>query len=96
MPFSQKRICKECGQEFIATNPAQVYCKRDHYRKCPICGKEYLVKRTNLPDPPRACSKDCINKKRRQTNLELYGVEDSGNMASSREKRKKTCLERNI
>ena len=88
------RICKECGQEFVPTNPSQVYCKRPHYRKCPICGKEYLVKRTNLGDPPRACLGECSKELRRRTNLKRYGVEDSGNMKSSIEKRRRTCLER--
>ena len=86
--------CKECGQLFIPTNSSQNYCKKDHYRQCPICGKTYLVKRTCLNDPPRACLGDCSKELRRRTNLERYGVEDSGNMKSSLEKRKRTCLER--
>ena len=88
------RICKECGETFIPTNPSQVYCKKQHYRKCPICGKEYLVKRNCLNDPPRACLGECSKELRRITNLKRYGVEDSGNMKSSLDKRRKTCMER--
>ena len=54
------KICKECGQEFEATNPRQAYCSREHRRPCPVCGKPVLIK--YLSDPTPRCA-DCRGKK---------------------------------
>lgn len=54
------KICKECGQEFEATNPRQSYCTREHYRPCPVCSKPVLIK--YLSDPTPRCQ-DCRAKK---------------------------------
>ena len=94
MSYSIERVCKECGEVFIATNPAQKYCKKQHYRKCPICGKEYAVRRADLNDPVRACLGECSTKLRYRTNLEKYGTTDPGNRKEAIEKRRQTCLER--
>lgn len=51
------KICKECGQEFVPDSPRQIYCKREHYRPCPICGKP--VKAVYLNEAPRCCSSIC-------------------------------------
>lgn len=51
-----KKICKECGKEFEASNARQQYCSRQHFRPCPVCGKPVAIK--YLSDPTPKCS-DC-------------------------------------
>lgn len=66
------KICKECKKEFNAKNNRMVYCDRDHYRICPICGNKFLVKRKlslNIKD--LTCSKECAKKKEIITRKEL-------------------------
>ena len=54
------KICRFCGKSFIPNSNNQVYCKGPHYRKCPVCGKEYLEDNVdNLKKPPVACSYEC-------------------------------------
>ena len=55
----EMRKCKECGKMFQPKGREQ-YCSNDHYRPCPICGAEVLVK--YLSDPPRKCD-NCRGKK---------------------------------
>lgn len=56
------RICMfdNCGNEFVPMNANQHYCKCDHFRTCPICGKSFKVK--NLVTPAETCSKSCGHK----------------------------------
>lgn len=89
------RKCKVCGEEFIPNSCYQMYCKRPHYRICPVCGKSYVE--TNLGKfkrPPTACSQKCKFKRVRKTSMEKYGVPAPGNNPSAREKSKKTMQER--
>lgn len=51
-----KKICKECGKEFEATNGRQKYCTGPHFRPCPMCGKQVEVK--YLSDDTPKCA-DC-------------------------------------
>ena len=54
------KLCKFCGEEFTPRSNRQIYCNREHYRRCPACGKMYLEKFTeNLSKPPRLCSSRC-------------------------------------
>lgn len=94
MSYAQKRICKECGKEFIAKSPRQFYCKDDHYRPCPVCGKSVLVKPNTWNDPPRCCSKECMVKLKEKTCLDKYGTVDPGNSEVAKEKRRQTCLDK--
>lgn len=73
--MQEKRICKECGKEFIATNGMQMFCKNDHYRMCVICGKEFLLPKSVLgaKDARVTCSKKCSAELRRRTNIDKYG-----------------------
>lgn len=68
------KICKECKKEFEARNNKMIYCDKEHYRICPICGKKFLVKRKqSLSIENLTCSKECAKKKELQTreNLEI-------------------------
>jgi len=49
-----KKICKECGKEFEATDGRQKYCNRQHFRPCPVCGK--LIEVIHLSNPTPKCS----------------------------------------
>lgn len=49
-----KKICKECGKEFEATDGRQKYCTRQHFRPCPVCGK--LIEVIYLSNPTPKCS----------------------------------------
>ena len=89
MGYSLKK-CKECGELFKPNSSKQSYCKKDHYRPCPICSKPVIVKSFN--DPPRCCSKECSTKLRQQTCLEQYGTIDAGNSEIAKAKRRATNL----
>lgn len=51
---SSVKICKICGSEFSSDSNTAIYCTRDHYRPCPICGEP--VRFLNPDEPPRTCS----------------------------------------
>lgn len=58
------RICKLCGKKFNPETNTQIYCKDDHYKKCVVCGSEFLIKRNadgNIvtQDIPVTCSEKC-------------------------------------
>ena len=61
-----KKICKCCGKEFETNSPQKIYCDRDHYLPCPICGKPVLKKGNDFTIPPRCCSSKCTHEKRKQ------------------------------
>lgn len=87
------RNCKECGKPFIPSGPRQQYCKGDHFRCCPICGKPYLVK--NCGDTElRACSSECIAEKKKRTLMNRYGVTNANNIPGVSDRRKKTNIEK--
>ena len=87
------KICKECGLPFESRGRGS-FCKRDHYRPCPICGIPVKIKNRAFGDPPRCCSAECARKLATKTNIERYGVADAGNSEESKNKRKRTCQER--
>lgn len=53
--------CEICGDEFTPTQKTQKYCKKKHYKKCPICGKKYLLKNNRVT---KTCSNSCANEYR--------------------------------
>lgn len=59
----QIRICKACGKEFHPREYRDMYCTRDHYKECVICGKLFLYdpRRVN-PNESNTCSKECKGK----------------------------------
>lgn len=87
-----EKICKECGQPFLAKNSRQIYCSREHFRSCPVCGKTYKVNNAYLREPVRACSVECTMKRKEESCLAKYGCKDPGNSKEAIERRKKTCL----
>lgn len=58
------KICKCCGKEFETNSPQKLYCNREHWLPCPICGK--LVKKPDrdFTRPTRCCSNECTHKLR--------------------------------
>ena len=81
------KICAWCGEEFIATHPSQIYCDRDHYNDCVICGKRFkLPKIVQSVDIRRTCSKKCSN--------DLKFIEGKQNSPEARAKQEVTNLER--
>ncbi len=92
----ETRICKFCGKEFIPVNGKQLYCKREHYGTCIICGKQFLIPNDRLcqKDKASCCSKECSAELRKRTCRKIYG----GNApASSKEviaKMENTTLQR--
>lgn len=53
------KICKCCGKEFETNSPQKLYCNREHWLPCPICGT--LVKKTDrdFTRPAKCCSSKC-------------------------------------
>lgn len=89
------RKCAFCGEEFIPNSSYQKYCKRPHYRLCPICGRSYVENNVEkLKRPPTTCSMECRVKKTQKTSLEKYGIKAPGNNPEAREKSKETMNER--
>ena len=91
-----ERICKECNQPFIPNSNRQSYCKRPHYRTCPICQSKYLEDNNdNLKNPPVACSYECRALKSRKTNINKYGIPAAGNTPEARKKSISTSIKNN-
>ena len=79
--------CAWCGEEFIATHPSQIYCDRDHYNDCVICGKRFkLSKIVQLADIRKTCSKRCSN--------DLKFIEGKQNSPEAKAKQEVTNIER--
>lgn len=102
--MSSIRICRYCGKEFDSHNGRR-YCNGPHYTVCKYCGKEFQFEIYPSNKVPNCCSRECINKLRRRTNLEKYGTEvasksdyvrkklsESG--YASLDKRRNTCIQK--
>ena len=88
-----KKRCAFCNEWFTPNSNKQIYCKRTHYRNCPICGKQYIEDNVeNLKRPPVACSYECRAKATRQTSLNKYGCKAPGNNPEARKKAKQTMI----
>ena len=58
-----KKICELCGKPFRPVSNTQKICSDIHYRKCKICGKQFVLNtRGNKSDWPVTCSKECATK----------------------------------
>lgn len=88
--FKPKR-CKICGELFTPTSRAQTICNKNHYAKCPVCGKLVLWNHTYAVSP---CSKECSRILRQRHNLEKYGVTHPMQLQSVREKQQATMIEK--
>ena len=62
-----KKICKCCGLEFETNSPQKLFCNRDHYLPCPVCGK--LVKKLDrdFTKPLKCCSNECTHMLRQRS-----------------------------
>lgn len=87
--------CAFCGESFEPASNRQKYCKRQHYRVCPICGERYIEDNVeNLKRPPVACSYKCRVAKTQATSLQKYGIKTPGNTKDAREKSKRTMQQK--
>lgn len=78
-----EKECELCGTVFVAQNSTQKYCENDHYKKCTVCGKEYMMR--DVWDKSVTCGSSCASTfinteeakaKAKLTNLQKYGVEN--------------------
>lgn len=99
------RICKICGKEFQTNRPNKSVCDAAHVRKCVICGTEFEI--TNSSITKQTCSRKCANElisrktsedsiieKRKQTNLNRYGVEHAAQSDEIKQKTVQTNLKK--
>jgi len=79
------------------------YLSKSNYSKikyiCDVCGKEFEISYNSYNDPRRnkekdVCKSSCANKKRENTNIELYGVKNCFQNEEMKETSKETMLER--
>lgn len=66
------KICKLCGQPFEPRTNAQLYCTRDHFNTCVICGSKFKIDKDSKNR--KTCSKKCEVELRERTMLKRYGV----------------------
>lgn len=64
--------CKLCGKPFIPVQRAQRICGDTHYRKCEVCGADFVITRPSCSQ--LCCSKKCTAEKRKATMQKRYGV----------------------
>lgn len=90
----QNKICILCGKSFVPRVYNQLVCDNEHYVKCPICNKEYLLDRTNLKNYYRSgkfkgCSAECTKQITKLTKIERYGSENYYNTSKAKQTRLK-------
>lgn len=62
---NETKICELCGNEFHPRSNTQKICDNIHYRKCVICGKQFVLDTSKLKaDWPETCSHECAVKYR--------------------------------
>lgn len=90
------RVCDMCGKEFEAkTN--QTSCPECHETKCPVCGKEMVLKGPKWTKYRQQGWVTCGNPKCRaemtsRSLMEKYGVDNVSKLDSAREKIRQTRL----
>lgn len=89
-----KRICVECGKEFVPKSGVQLICDAQHTRNCEICGKEFEVSRQDIHNNLTVCSHECKLMLQRKHNLEKYGVSHPMMLDEIQDKFKATMKER--
>lgn len=60
------KICKCCGKPFETNSPQKLFCNREHYLPCPVCGKPVLKKDRDFTRPPKCCSSKCTHELRKR------------------------------
>lgn len=53
-----KRNCLLCGDEFFAKEERNIYCKKKHYKECPVCKESFLLVRNR---DKLTCSSKCAS-----------------------------------
>ena len=73
-----EKICKFCGLPFVGKGTS-VYCDRQHFDTCIVCGKPFPVSKSVLgaKDRRHTCSKKCSAQLRKITNTAKYGSYDA-------------------
>lgn len=71
----KKRICVECGKEFVPNSGSELICDGPHYRTCVICGSQFEVSRMDINNNVVTCGKECKSALTKKTNIEKYGIE---------------------
>lgn len=66
------KICKLCGKPYFPDSSHKTICSDKHYRKCEVCGKEFLI--TMPSNSQKCCSPECTIQKRKTTMEKRYGV----------------------
>lgn len=77
--------CAWCGEDFNPVHPSQIYCDRQHYNNCKICGKRFPIdKILQTKDIRQTCSDECRQK--------LSRIDNKQNSPEAKRKREQTCL----
>lgn len=84
--------CKWCGKEFEASDPRQEYCKDTHYGKCPVCGKQVVIK--DYAIGAQTCSPECRTALINKTCLERYGNKDAVNSEHAKKLAREHCIDK--
>lgn len=56
------KICKQCGLPFETNSPQKLFCDRQHYTACPVCGQLVIKWDRDFTRPPVCCSTECTVK----------------------------------
>ena len=86
------KVCAYCGEPFDTKSGTQIYCKRQHYAKCVICGTTYPI--SNCNEYRNTCSKSCGIQLRKQTCQTVYGGVAPACSEEVRKKMETTTMER--
>ena len=62
--MTYQKTCAHCGQPFETSSPQKIYCDRDHYRPCPVCGEPVKMIDNDFSRQPKCCSSVCAHKLR--------------------------------
>ena len=73
------KLCKCCGLPFETNSPQKLFCDREHYLPCPVCGKPVKKKDRDFTRPATCCSIECTIKKH-DMNLPYKKCEICGEM----------------
>lgn len=89
------KICKLCGETFIAKSKRAEVCKSEHTSVCCVCGETFIQK---PPYTSKTCSLKCGqqlgNISRKRTMQKKYGVDNPNQLQSVKDKIRSTCIER--
>ena len=69
-----EKICKFCGLPF-ESNDSSIYCNRQHFEQCIICGNSFPISKSMLgtKDRRHTCSRKCSSELRKRTVVDKYG-----------------------